>query len=156
MAQQGVRKAAAAASSFHRFVRKATDVARLRREVSAMRSVLAATQEDLRSLQRTVVELRSRVFDEGYLYVLRDSMQPDIFKVGRTGDVQKRLAGYPRGTELVMSRHCDDVVRREKNLLRQLKRTCEHCSWIGNEYFRADLRDILQTLDIVAPLPTQE
>jgi hypothetical protein len=61
--------------------------------------------------------------------------------------------------ELVVSRCCDDVARRERMLVRHLKRHNEHCPWIGNEYFRAaDPSELVAALDTVAPpvLPAQD
>jgi hypothetical protein len=119
---------------------------------------LGRLHREMQLLKDEVRCLRERSMDMGFLYVLRDpTLDPDIYKVGRTGDVHKRLAAYPTGTELVASKSCHDVTRRERMLLRLLKRQCEHCPWIGHEYFRADLSVLLRAIDTVtSPEPRSD
>jgi hypothetical protein len=103
-------------------------------------------QQQLTRLKATVRDLQARVLDQGFLYVVLEPTHrcTETYKVGRTSalDLRTRLAAYEKGTELIHSRKCTDVVAKERQLLKYLRRASgmQHCNWVGYEYFRCEPR----------------
>lgn len=77
--------------------------------------------------------------DEGenkYIYLIQIYPYSDqIFKIGRTGDLPKRLTHYKR-YKVVYATSCKDDAKCERDLVKILKAKTIHCKELGNEYFK--------------------
>lgn len=98
---------------------------------------------------------------EEYIYVIHErtflKLNANIYKIGRTKNLNNRINGYTKGSKYLFTTSCKDAVNAEKCILNYLK---ENDNYIqvkdyGNEYFRCNLNelktDILQlihTLDL--------
>lgn len=61
-----------------------------------------------------------------------------VFKVGRTVDIARRLREYPKDSRLLLSVHVRDVKSAERDVMRRLKNNFQGRSDIGKEYFEGD------------------
>jgi hypothetical protein len=104
-------------------------------------------------LSRKCVELQKKLIlkDSGFLYAIKQPQHTDIYKVGRTQNMEQRLRGYPHGTVLLYRRFVTNVVKRERLLLQELK---DRTMWrrdYGYEYFGTDdVRIIFSAIDKVS------
>jgi hypothetical protein len=71
-----------------------------------------------------------------YIYLIKIYPYTDnIFKIGRTGDLNKRLTHYKR-YKVVYATSCKDDAKCERDLVKILKEKTVHCKELGNEYFK--------------------
>ncbi len=75
---------------------------------------------------------------KNYIYLLQsgEDVGTDIYKIGRTIDIPKRLGQYPRGTVLLCSELTHDVFNAEKHLIQLFKQNFSIAR--GNEYFHGE------------------
>lgn len=81
---------------------------------------------------------------EGYLYLLLNpKAPPEVFKIGRTNNVNRRLTEYPPGSKYIdVFGPVEDCHQAEKYLIQAMK-TKFRKSKFGTEYFLGDKPDIL-------------
>ena len=96
----------------------------------------------------------SDVLTPGYIYVLVErefvrSGEP-IVKVGRTRDVVRRLAQYPKGSKLLFSMYCDSLVATETEVLLLLDKAFNRRADIGRESFEGDIKSIISLVSSYA------
>ena len=93
------------------------------------------------------------VVDRGFLYVihLREfvNARQDVWKVGRTRELQRRLSQYPKGSRPIASNAVDYPVTAEAALLAALRLRFRCRRDIGAEYFECPLPDLLDVFDRV-------
>jgi hypothetical protein len=83
----------------------------------------------------------------GYLYVLFDSKQPDIIKIGCTTNIEKRLASYNKDRQedlcsyVYVSQYLGDIFTLEKIILKRLTTCIDPLK--GNEWFPIKCKDLL-------------
>jgi hypothetical protein len=83
----------------------------------------------------------------GYIYVIhvREFINngENIWKIGRTYDILKRFAQYPKGSKLICCIFVNDEVQVEQVLKDDLKKYFVHRRDIGLEYFEAEQDDFI-------------
>jgi hypothetical protein len=62
----------------------------------------------------------------------------DVFKIGRTLNIQRRKGEYPKGTLQCHSSVCSDCIEMETEMLKAFKKRFRHQTEDGKEYFRGD------------------
>lgn len=90
----------------------------------------------------------------GWLYAIQTRHSIDcrlrVFKLGRTGNVPKRLVQYPKGSELRCCVPVSRMVDAETMLLALCRIRFIQRKDFGKEYFEGDLLQIMQTMLSVA------
>jgi hypothetical protein len=82
-----------------------------------------------------------------YLLQLHEHAHNNIYKVGRTHDLSKRLSGYPKHSALVLSFQVSDALNAERTILSQLRSACVQRTDIGTEYFEGALDEIIRVIN---------
>jgi hypothetical protein len=84
----------------------------------------------------------------GFVYVIhvREFLQQDVYKVGRTRDVFKRFKQYPRGSRLLYCQAVEDMFATETSFIRELRSVAVLRKDIGTEYFEGERRLIVETV----------
>lgn len=62
----------------------------------------------------------------------------NVYKIGRTDNVKRRLAQYPKGSRLLFSIYTPDCLTAERELIRHFKGAYRHREDIGREYFQGE------------------
>ncbi len=62
----------------------------------------------------------------------------NVYKIGRTDNVKRRLAQYPKGSRLLFSIYTPDCLTAERELIRHFKGAYKHREDIGREYFQGE------------------
>lgn len=80
---------------------------------------------------------------KGFIYIMhvREFLNANlnIYKIGRTICVNKRICGYPKGTECKFFTTVDNAVLCENELIKIFKSTFTHRKDLGAEYFEGNL-----------------
>lgn len=96
----------------------------------------------------------------GYIYVisLREFLttKQDVYKVGRTKDLLKRIQAYPKGSKLIFAKLVENEVSVERKILNNLKLHFIHRKEYGKEYFEGACQRICnfveQETNVACPL----
>ena len=96
----------------------------------------------------------------GFLYLLRDPALPaNVYKIGRTRDLKRRLSEYPRGCHYLRTFGLIvDCHEHERLLIETFKARFERYPKKGLEYFRGSRQDVLRTFEVFChddPSPMQ-
>jgi hypothetical protein len=79
---------------------------------------------------------------EGQIYLIKTrefiNNRENVFKVGRTSCIKKRLASYPKGSKCLCAFYCRDMVVTETMVLQAFRRQFTHRVEYGKEYFEGD------------------
>jgi hypothetical protein len=90
----------------------------------------------------------------GYIYIIkvRESirLEEQVYKVGRTKNVIKRLRQYPKGSVLLYTVFTDNIIEIEKELLSKLSSFVARR--FGTEYIQCSLDHIKKTIDDLAKI----
>jgi hypothetical protein len=95
-------------------------------------------------------------FQGEYVYVIEErefvKSGEQVYKVGRSANILKRMAQYPNGSQVRMVINVNDSVKAEQEILSQLKKYGDitHRKDIGAEYFQGHLCFIINTMSQVA------
>jgi hypothetical protein len=86
-----------------------------------------------------------------YLYVIRVreyvNSNQNIYKIGKTKqEPHKRMAGYPKDSELYLTVCVDNCDLKEKELIKQCKERFAIRHDIGDEYFQGDVKEIMKLI----------
>jgi hypothetical protein len=103
---------------------------------------------------------------ENYIYIIRERefirTNDHVYKIGKTTrDPKRRLASYPKGSEVkffLQVYECNDL---EKKLIKMFKDKFIHRKDYGNEYFEGDVNTMIDIIistdkDIRIPKKTQQ
>ena len=94
-----------------------------------------------------------------YLIKLREFIKTNenIYKIGRTSQNRmKRIEQYPKDSELIIFRKCNDCLKTENNLLELFKRKYIHQSRYGNEYFEGNEFDMIKDINNIIDIEKQK
>jgi len=87
---------------------------------------------------------------EGHLYIVRPpglDEEQDIFKIGSTTQLLKRMYWYEQGTELLYTIYVPKGLRRiEKSWTKALKRNENFTLVKGREYFKGSWKDAINLI----------
>lgn len=76
----------------------------------------------------------------------------DVYKVGRTENVARRVSEYPKGSLLIAVERVRDMAGAETALLERLRVECEPRGDLGREYVEGPLRAVVKALHEVSSL----
>lgn len=84
----------------------------------------------------------------GYIYVVcvREFLERDIYKIGRTADVAKRFKQYPKGSQLLFSMKTMAPCAIETELMASFKIKFTQRIEYGREYFEGDLNELVDAV----------
>eukprot|EP00798_Chlamydomonas_sp_ICE-L_P012729 gene12729-15975_t len=88
-------------------------------------------------------------FQGDYIYVIRErefiNTRDNIFKVGRSGGIIKRMAQYPKGSSVRCIVKVANAVEAKREVISLMKRCKQltHCTDIGDEYFQGNIDTII-------------
>jgi hypothetical protein len=79
-----------------------------------------------------------------YILVTREFINTGepIYKVGRTNDISKRVQQYPKGSKLLFSMVCTQILEAENEVLKICRQKFIQRRDIGFEYFECSLSEI--------------
>ena len=84
---------------------------------------------------------------EGYFYIIRERefirMDEPVYKIGRTGNITKRVKQYPKGSELIISFPCKDMCGFESEIIRNFRCVFTRKLEYGTEYFEGDIKEMI-------------
>jgi len=85
------------------------------------------------------------------IYLLRTrefiQLNQPVYKMGRTDQpLEKRMKGYPKGSQLLYSDICCHTVNTETIILRYFKTQFIHRKDIGKEYFEGDPNKMIEII----------
>jgi len=91
--------------------------------------------------------------DEGHLYIVKPWPDLEIFKVGLTTALEKRMYWYDPGVELLYARHTKTDLRfNETLLIRQLRNDPRFTLVKGREYFSGPIVDAIHIINNILDL----
>ena len=74
------------------------------------------------------------------------TIQKPIYKIGRGGNVQKRVQQYPKGSNLLFLNICYNSIFCEKELINIFKEKFIQEKYYGNEYFSGDFNKMIRVM----------
>ena len=81
-----------------------------------------------------------------YIYIIHSAqhINENIYKIGRTKNISKRLKQYPNGSELLFTTTCNNSKLIENKIIHYLKNDSNyiHYKESGNEYFKCELENL--------------
>ena len=81
-----------------------------------------------------------------YIYIIHcaQHINENIYKIGRTKNISKRLKQYPNGSELLFTTTCNNSKLIENEIIHYLKNDSNyiHHKESGNEYFKCELENL--------------
>lgn len=112
---------------------------------------LQKIQKENQRLKQELEECKSQLRKQGYNYIVhtRESQRTNenVFKIGRTKCIEKRLKQYPKGTKLVHLRNSKDDVCSESILKKKFMTHFKQRPEYGSEYFEGNLTDMKTIFD---------
>ena len=83
-----------------------------------------------------------------YLVHVREfiSTNKNIYKIGRSHDIDNRVRQYPKGSSIILMNNCINSVLCEKELIKLFK-TSFIITKFGTEYFEGDVDDMKDTIN---------
>ncbi len=88
---------------------------------------------------------------KGYINIIqvREFLNKNIYKIGRTGDVKTRINGYPKNSKLlfIIDIDMEDLVDTETELINIFKDYFNHKNEYGREYFEGDLNEMIKIIN---------
>lgn len=88
-----------------------------------------------------------------YVYMIktREFLYMNIYKIGRTEQtMDKRMAGYPKGSKQIIIRSVFDCITVERALIKKFKKKFKQKKkLIGNEYFQGNETEMINVFNDV-------
>jgi len=86
-----------------------------------------------------------------YIYLIKErefiKTNENIYKLGKSRQTNcRRIASYPKGSQLITIVPCSNCTSMEKTLLKQFRKIFIPRTEIGSEYFEGDLQKMLEML----------
>lgn len=92
------------------------------------------------------------IIDNGYLYIIKErefiSLKSDVYKIGCTKDILRRVREYPKGSILKFCIYSKDYKKIEKLWIKNLLKNKDltHKKEYGKEYFKGNINIIIDKL----------
>ncbi len=87
----------------------------------------------------------------GYIYLLHTGefvkANMNVYKPGRTNNINRRMKEYPFFTEQKLLMEVDDCVQMEAAILNQFKNNYRQCMEYGREYFEGDVNEMIKLIE---------
>ena len=87
--------------------------------------------------------------DTIYLLQVREFLGTNIFKIGRTYDINSRYKHYPKNSILLFYSSCSDSVTIEKKIIYEFIKKYKQRKDIGTEYFEGDYTTMVRDIKII-------
>ena len=87
--------------------------------------------------------------DTIYLLQVREFIGTNIFKIGRTYDINSRYKHYPKNSRLLFYSSCSDSVTIEKKIIYEFLKKYKQRKDIGTEYFEGDYTTMVRDIKII-------
>ncbi len=87
-----------------------------------------------------------------YIYVIHERTfvltNTNIYKVGRTNDINRRFKQYSKGSKMVFTMPCNNSIEIETQILNYLKTDAKYvqAKEFGNEYFICNVNDLISDI----------
>ena len=108
-------------------------------------------KQELEECKAQLEECKAQFGKQGYNYIVhtRESQRTNenVFKIGRTKCIEKRLKQYPKGTKLVHMRNSKDDICSESILKKKFMTHFKQRPEYGSEYFEGNLTDMKTIFD---------
>jgi hypothetical protein len=89
-----------------------------------------------------IIKLRTFAMRSGNIYLIWEreflKTRENVYKIGRTDNIKRRLSQYPKGSRLIFSIYTPDCLTSERELIRQFRVTFKSRTDIGSEYFEGE------------------
>jgi hypothetical protein len=86
----------------------------------------------------------------GHIYIIHERefirLNEDVYKVGRTQNLMRRIKDYPKDSELIYCYKVDNIITIEKKVLEELPKHFIHRRDIGSEYFEGNRNAIIRII----------
>ena len=89
-------------------------------------------------------DLEIEIKTEGiYIIYMREfiATNKNIYKIGRSNDIENNLRNYPKGSSILFATSCDNSIKYEKDLIKIFK-TKFTSTEFGNRCFEGDVEDM--------------
>ena len=101
-------------------------------------------EEKLR--QKAIIHQINDKEDQSYIYLIKIyPFSDNIFKIGRTENIKKRLADYKR-YKIVFVTSCINDVQSENEVLKLFRLKFTECKEMGNEYFYGEYQQMKKAM----------
>jgi hypothetical protein len=74
------------------------------------------------------------------------STNKEIYKIGRSSNIENRVRNYPNGSNLLLSIISRNSIQCEKDLIKKFKLTFTQKQFYGNEYFEGDVDEMINMM----------
>ncbi len=87
-----------------------------------------------------------------YIYIIHERTfvltNTNIYKVGRTNDINRRFKQYSKGSKIVFTMPCNNSIEIEAQILNHLKSDSKYvqATEFGNEYFICNVNDLISDI----------
>ena len=86
----------------------------------------------------------------GYIYLVWErefvNKKEDVYKIGMTQNIMKRMSQYPKGSKMLFSIFTDNIQSTENDLKRRFCDDFKARSDIGREYFQGNINEMIKTI----------
>jgi hypothetical protein len=97
-----------------------------------------------------IIPMYTKMGYTGHLYIVQLPNEPDIFKVGSTTQLLKRMYWYPPGTELLYCHKTLTQLRHIENMwIKRIKNDTRFTLVRGKEYFRGPYEEAINILEYI-------
>jgi len=101
-------------------------------------------------------DCKDNIYEHEYIYIIHErtfiQTNNNIYKIGRTKNIKKRLNGYTKGSKLLFTLPCKNSIILENKILNFLKNTNNkyyQCTEYGNEYYKCHLQDLINDIILI-------
>jgi hypothetical protein len=90
--------------------------------------------------------ISQKIYEQNYIYlILIYPYLENIFKIGRSTELKKRLATYKKH-KVVFIMSCEDEVKCERDIIQLFREKCIERKDYGNEYFTGEYENMKQII----------
>jgi hypothetical protein len=109
------------------------EITKLKKELEIKNNIIQ------NSIQQTQPK---EVQNGGHIYLIQErefmNTKQDVYKIGRTKDINQRVKGYPKDSRLCYTRWTPNIEQYEKDLIDLFKMNFVNKKEIGSEYFEGN------------------
>jgi len=123
-------------------------------EIEEYKNEIQELKKRLLIKEQEISELSSdNIVDKtsGHIYMILErefisNSDIKVVKIGRTINLKSRMKQYPKGSSILYSTTCKNILESEKELINIFKNTFEHRHDFGKEYFKGNVKDMITEL----------
>jgi len=84
-----------------------------------------------------------------YIMHLREFLETNVYKIGRTRELLARTTGYPKGSKILYACVVNDPLESENQIKNLFAKRFVQRTDYGSEYFEGDLSTMIQMLKVI-------